>query len=53
MHRWRGATIGQGSPGEVVVVVEASQGRSAEVAFGEIVQAVAAVNSWSAASTCG
>jgi cellulose synthase/poly-beta-1,6-N-acetylglucosamine synthase-like glycosyltransferase len=41
MHRWRGATIGQGQPGEVVVVVEAPQGRSAEATFTDIVQAVA------------
>jgi cellulose synthase/poly-beta-1,6-N-acetylglucosamine synthase-like glycosyltransferase len=41
MHRWRGATVAQGGSGEVVVVVEVLQGRSAEAAFGEMAQAVA------------
>lgn len=41
LHRWRGATIGPGRAGEVVVVLPMRQGRNAETTFGEIVRAVA------------
>ncbi|WP_462203583.1 glycosyltransferase family 2 protein, partial [Frankia sp. CcWB3] len=41
LHRWRGSAIGQGRPGEVVVVLPTRPGRSAEAAFGEIVRTVA------------
>ncbi|WP_322767498.1 glycosyltransferase family 2 protein [Frankia sp. Cr1] len=41
LYRWRGVSVGQGRPGELIVVLPVRGGRSAEAAFDEIVRTVA------------